>query len=104
MKFSTLLLLLPIALVAVIIAVANRGAVVFGLDPFSPDAPALSFVMPLFLLVFLAFFLGVLAGGATIAFRRAATRRTRRAQAHVGNALAARDAKAAAADPAAQNS
>jgi hypothetical protein len=104
MKFSTLLLSLPIVLVAVVIAIANRGPVVFGLDPFSPDAPALSFVMPLFLLVFLVFFLGVVAGGATVALRRNRARRIRRAALHVGNSLASRDAKAAAADPAAQSS
>ena len=70
MKRSTLLLLVPVALVATVLALANREAVVFRLDPFVAAEPAFSFTMPLFLLVFLSFLLGVLVGGATVFLRR----------------------------------
>ena len=67
MKLSTLLAGVPVAVVAAILAVANREEVAFKLDPFATGDSA-AFVMPLFLLVFLSFLLGVLVGGATIGF------------------------------------
>ena len=70
MKLSTLLVLVPVAAVAAILAVANREEVAFRIDPFAAGDAAAALVMPLFLLVFLSFLLGVLVGGATIALRR----------------------------------
>ena len=69
MRFSTLLILVPVAAIAVILALANREVVNFRLLPFT-DEPATILAMPLFLLVFLSFFLGVLLGGAVVAWRR----------------------------------
>jgi uncharacterized integral membrane protein len=70
MKRSTLLVLVPVALIATMLALANRETVVFRLDPFAAGEPAFSLAMPLFLLVFLSFLLGVLVGGATVFLRR----------------------------------
>ena len=70
MKRSTVLLLVPVAVIAAVLAIANREQVVFRLDPFAANDSAVAFVMPLFLLVFLSFLLGVLVGGTTIALRR----------------------------------
>jgi hypothetical protein len=74
-KFSTLFIVIPVVAAAGIIAVANRDEVVFSLDPFSPDAPSVSFAMPLYLLVFVVFFLGVVLGGLTALARRPKTSR-----------------------------
>jgi uncharacterized integral membrane protein len=69
-KISTLLLAVPVIVVAGVIAVANREEVTFSLDPFALETPSLSFSVPLFLLVFLSFFAGVLLGGLVAALRR----------------------------------
>ena len=70
MKLSTFLLLVPVAIVAGILALANREAVAFRFDPFSGTDPSFTLVMPLFLLVFSSFLIGVLVGGATVGLRR----------------------------------
>jgi len=79
MKLSTFLLLAPVAIIAVVLAVANREAVVFRFDPFAGTDPAFTLVMPLFLLVFSSFLVGVLVGGATVGLRRARSARAKRA-------------------------
>jgi uncharacterized integral membrane protein len=77
-RVSTVLILVPVVILAAIIAVANRETVVFRLDPFSADSSTLAFAMPLYLLVFLAILLGVLLGGLTVALRRLRARRAAR--------------------------
>lgn len=65
MKLSTYLLGIPAVAVAAVVAVANRQTVIFSFDPFSSDALSpLSFSLPLFVLLFMAFGLGALVGGA----------------------------------------
>ena len=74
MRLTTWILGTPVALLAIWIAVANRRAVVFSLDPFSQSAPALTLQMPLYLLLFGAVLAGVLLGGSVIGIRRVARR------------------------------
>ena len=62
MKLSTYVIGIPVVVVAVAIAVANRQIVDFSLDPFSQDAPAIGARLPLFLLLFAAFAVGLLVG------------------------------------------
>ncbi|MDO8423871.1 MAG: LapA family protein [Parvibaculum sp.] len=64
MKFLRWLLLVPVALLAIVIAIANRQPVTFSLDPFDPLNPAIGLTMPLALIVILAMFAGILIGGA----------------------------------------
>ena len=91
MRISTLLVLLPVTAVAAALAVANRQPVAFQFDPFASSA---AFVMPLFLLVFLSFLLGVLVGAATMALRRNRSARRRRAAASdIATAMAMEAAK-----------
>lgn len=78
MRVSTVLIFVPVVIVAAILAVANRDIVVFRLDPFSADQPTLAFAMPLYLLVFLAILVGVLLGWLTAVLRSAASRRAAR--------------------------
>lgn len=62
-RFLGIVLLLPLALVIVTLAVANRNVVTIALDPFNPDNPALGVSLPLFLVIFAAIALGILIGG-----------------------------------------
>ncbi|HXD50720.1 MAG TPA: hypothetical protein VN689_02435 [Burkholderiales bacterium] len=78
MRFSTLVLLVPACVVAAMIAVANREETAFTLVPFVPRDAGFTFAMPLFLLVFAAFILGVLVGAVTVALTRANRRARRR--------------------------
>jgi uncharacterized integral membrane protein len=52
----------PLAIVLVALAVANRGIVSFTLDPFNPGNPGLTWPMPLFVLIFAALALGMVVG------------------------------------------
>ncbi len=57
------LILVPLALVAILFAIANRQAVTVYFDPFGTQSEDLSLTAPLFLIVILAIMLGVLLGG-----------------------------------------
>jgi uncharacterized integral membrane protein len=65
MKFTTWLIGVPVAALTIFLAVANRHEVLFSLDPFSQSAPVLSVGLPLYLLLFAMFVLGVLIGGSS---------------------------------------
>ncbi|SFG82656.1 lipopolysaccharide assembly protein LapA domain-containing protein [Methylobacterium gossipiicola] len=75
-RFFKGLVLLPIAVVVVALAVANREAVRLSFDPFSPDMPVFSVTLPLYALLFIAVGLGVLLGGCGAWLGQAGTRRT----------------------------
>lgn len=62
-NFLKALILFPIAIIVVLLAVANRGPVTLSLDPFSREAPEVAFTVPLFAVIFGAVMLGVLLGG-----------------------------------------
>jgi uncharacterized integral membrane protein len=62
-RFARLVVLVPVAVILIVLAVANRALVTLSLDPFRPDRPALSVTMPLFFAIFLALLLGALIGG-----------------------------------------
>ncbi len=75
------IILVPIAIVALAFAVANRQAVTVSFDPFSPDTPAFAMVAPLFLMIFLLLMVGVLIGGVAAWLGQGRYRRaTRRAE------------------------
>lgn len=59
-----IIVFVPLALVILFFAMANRGVVKIGVDPFAPhDASAPYFEAPLFLVVLAATAIGVVAGG-----------------------------------------
>lgn len=74
MKLSTYAVIIPVGAITAWLAVANRQAVRFSLDPFSSSAPAVALDMPLYLLIFVAFVAGVLVGGAVVAINRSLRR------------------------------
>jgi uncharacterized integral membrane protein len=77
-KFLAAVILIPLAILMVMLAVANRGSVAISLDPFSANAPALTVHVPLFILVLVALIVGVLAGGIAAWLRQAKWRRAAR--------------------------
>ncbi|MCT4655733.1 MAG: LapA family protein [Cohaesibacter sp.] len=62
-RLFQILVLLPVAIVLVSLAVANRQSVKLALDPFSPENPALAVDVPLFVVIFGALLCGILIGG-----------------------------------------
>jgi uncharacterized integral membrane protein len=62
-NFLKALILFPIAILVVLLAVANRGPVTLSLDPFSREAPEIAVTLPLFAVMFGAVMLGVFIGG-----------------------------------------
>jgi uncharacterized integral membrane protein len=77
-KIVAAVILIPLAIVIVAFAVANRQIVTVSLDPFSPEHPASSVTLPLFALVIGLLIVGVLIGGAASWLRHGNLRRTAR--------------------------
>lgn len=95
------LIVIPLAVILIALAVANRGMTAFTLDPFNPGNPALTFNAPLFALLFAAAAIGVLLGSAATWLRQGRYRklaRQRSIEAEAAKASAARAAKAHASD------
>jgi uncharacterized integral membrane protein len=72
------LVLVPLAIIIIALAVANRQIVTISLDPFSAEHPAASVALPLFGLIILFLVVGVLIGGIAAWLRQARWRRTAR--------------------------
>jgi hypothetical protein len=88
-------ILVPLAVIIVMFAVANREIVAVSFDPFDARQPALALKMPLFMLVFLLVGLGVVVGGIAAWLRQHKWRaRARRAEAETRNLRARLDAQA----------
>ena len=77
-KIVMALILVPLAIVIIAFAVANRQIVTVSLDPLSVDQPAAAVTMPLFALIIVLLILGVLIGGAAAWLRQSKWRRTAR--------------------------
>jgi hypothetical protein len=81
-----LIILIPLGIVLVAFALANRAPVIFSLDPFRPDAPMASFSLPLFVALLATLLIGVAIGGIATWFGQGKWRRAARTR---GRALAA---------------
>lgn len=84
-RFIWLLFALPLAVVLIALAVANRHGVRLVLDPFRPDEPVLSLVLPFYVYLFGVLLVGIVIGGAVMwmtqaRWRRSARRRAAEAQ------------------------
>lgn len=77
-RLWTLLIVLPLAVILIVFAVANRQAVQISLDPIASDAPWFAVSMPLFVALFLALILGVVIGGIATWFTQSAYRKEAR--------------------------
>src|ERR1700737_1610178 len=77
-KFFTALVVIPLGLIFIVFAVANRHWVAVSFDPFNPPDPAIKLSLPLFVLIIVVTILGVIAGGSATWFRQRRWRRAAR--------------------------
>ena len=87
-KFFTALVLIPLGVIFVVFAVANRREVTVSFDPFSVTDPSISATLPLFVVIIAVAILGVTAGGMATWFGQRHWRRA--ARRHEADARAAR--------------
>ena len=62
-KFFTALVVIPLGLIFIVFAVANRHLVTVSFDPFNSTDPSISVTLPLFVVIIAVAILGVIAGG-----------------------------------------
>jgi len=77
-KFFSALVIIPLAIIFIVFAVANRHLVTVSFDPFNSSYPAVGATMPLFVVIILSAILGVIAGGMATWFRQGRWRRAAR--------------------------
>jgi uncharacterized integral membrane protein len=83
-KLVSALVLVPLAIVLIAFAVANRESIIVSLDPFDQANPALSIRLPLFVLILIVVIAAVILGGIAAWLRQSKWRRAaRQAQAQV---------------------
>jgi uncharacterized integral membrane protein len=84
-RFLLIVVFVPLAVILIALAVANRGLSAFTLDPFNPGNPALTVELPLFVLLFAALAIGLIVGSAATwlkqgRYRKLARQRSQEAQ------------------------
>ena len=62
-RFALIVVFVPLAVILIALAVANREMVAFTVDPFNPGNPALTVTLPFFIFLFAALGLGMIVGG-----------------------------------------
>jgi len=88
-KFFTALVVIPIAVIFLVFAIANRRLVTVSFDPFNSTDPSVGVTLPLFLVIIVVAILGVVAGGVATWFRQRHWRRA--ARLHEADAREARE-------------
>lgn len=79
-RFLTIFVLIPIAVVVVVLSVANRGAVSFSLDPIRAGTSGWTVTAPLYVFLFAAVALGIVIGGIATWFRQGRWRQVARSE------------------------
>ena len=77
-KFFTALVVIPLGLIFIVFAVANRHLVTVSFDPFNSVDPSVAVTLPLFVVIIVVAILGVAAGGMATWFRQRHWRRAAR--------------------------
>lgn len=77
-KFLTAVVVVPLGLIFITFAVANRHFVTVSFDPLNSADPALAVSLPLFVVIIAVAILGVIAGGTATWFRQRRWRRAAR--------------------------
>jgi len=77
-KFFTALVVIPLGVIFVIFAVANRHLVTVSFDPFNSTTPTVAVTLPLFVVIIAVAIIGVAAGGMATWFRQRRWRRAAR--------------------------
>jgi uncharacterized integral membrane protein len=85
-RIITAIIVIPLLIVVVGFAVANRQVVTVSFDPFSSAQPAYAVTLPLFVIIFVLLIAGVIIGGVASWMRQSSWRRSaRRLDAQVRN-------------------
>lgn len=79
-KVVSLVVFLPLGVLMIVLAVANRGVVSLALNPFNPEDQALSVSAPFFVFLILAVMFGVLLGSVVTWFTQGKHRKKARSQ------------------------
>lgn len=79
-RFLTLFVLIPVAVVVVILSVANRGAVTFSLDPIGAGTTGWTVMAPFYIFLFAAIALGIVIGGVATWVRQSRWRQLARSE------------------------
>ena len=77
-RIVTVLDFIPLAIVLIALAVANRAPVAFTIDPFNPGNPGLTITLPLFVFLFAALALGLVLGSLATWLRQGRYRKAAR--------------------------
>lgn len=77
-----ILIAFPAAVLLITLAIVNRHSVTLVLDPFRPEAPVLSVVLPFYAYLFAALVAGVLLGGFATWVTQRHWRRSARSKSH----------------------
>jgi uncharacterized integral membrane protein len=99
-KFLTGAILIPLGLIFIIFAVANRHPVTVSFDPFNSTDPSIAVTLPLFVVIIVVAIMGVVAGGTATWFRQRHWRRAARQHETDARQARAQLAELAAATPA----
>ncbi|HEY6630975.1 MAG TPA: LapA family protein [Rhizobiaceae bacterium] len=86
-RFMLIAVFVPLAIILVALAVANRGPVSFTLDPFNPGNPGLTVQMPLFVLLFAAIAIGMIVGSLATWMKQGRYRKLARQRSQEAEAL-----------------
>lgn len=88
-RLLTLIIAVPLAVILIVLCVANRAAVSIVLDPFNSENAALTYTAPLFLWLLGTLLCGIVIGGSVIWFTQRRYRKLARSrQAEVETLLA----------------
>jgi uncharacterized integral membrane protein len=79
-RFLTLFVLFPVAVVVVVLSVANRGSVTFSLDPIGAGSTGWAATGPLYVFLFAALAVGIVIGGVATWLRQGRWRQAARAE------------------------
>jgi uncharacterized integral membrane protein len=77
-RFSLIAVFVPLAIILIALAVANRAPAAFTMDPFNPGNPALTVQLPLFFLLFAAVAVGMVIGSLATWFKQGRYRKLAR--------------------------
>ena len=76
--FVLIVVFVPLAVILIALAVANREMVAFTVDPFNPGNPALTVTLPFFIFMFVALALGMIVGAVVTWLRQGRYRKLAR--------------------------
>jgi uncharacterized integral membrane protein len=81
-KIINVVVLVPVAIILIVLSVANRQTVTLALNPFNPADSVLSASAPFFVFIFLAVIFGLIVGSLATWFGQGKYRKRARNEAH----------------------